>query len=430
MASGRSAGASRRGPPDAPAPCERRRTDSRTSGDSRGSSSPTTDRVGTMPLRRRSSVSNAIRDRFASSGLRIATGWPSTRISPDARPRSPKIASTSSVRCAPTSPPIPSTSPRRSWNDTFRNEPATAAVRSRTSSSGLPGVCVRCGNRAVSSRPTIFVMISSIEMVSGRPGPDHLAVTHDRDLVGDPPDLVHLVRDVDDRGALVAEAAKDPEQPVDLLVAQRRGRLVQDDDLRLVRQRPGQLHHLDLRDRQVLGEHPWPDVEADPLEEPARRVRHLSLIDDRDPGKPAGREPPEPDVLHHASGRDRMELLLDHRDACVEGGARGAERDLLPVEDDPPGVRLDQAEEAVHQRRLAGAVLADERVDRSATQAEVDVPERDDARELLVDAVQFERDVVWLLVRHRRGDTGCADAGGMGRPRSLGETPGPGCGGY
>ena len=47
-------------------------------------------------------------------------------------------------------------------------------------------------------------------------------------------------------------SAIDLEQPVRLGQRQARGRLVHDDDARIERERLGDLHHLPLRDRQVL----------------------------------------------------------------------------------------------------------------------------------------------------------------------------------
>ena len=67
--------------------------------------------------------------RLASMGDRMACSRPLTRIVPDAIARRPKMASTSSVRWAPTRPPMPRTSPRCSRNETSRNEPGIGEVR-------------------------------------------------------------------------------------------------------------------------------------------------------------------------------------------------------------------------------------------------------------------------------------------------------------
>ena len=66
----------------------------------------------------------------------------------------------------------------------------------------------------------------------------------------------------------------------------------------------------------------------------------------------------------------------------------------LPLMTDLARVGPVEAVEDVHQRRLAGPVLAEERVHLAAPQVEVDVVVRDDARELLADAAHLEHEVV------------------------------------
>ena len=94
---------------------------------------------GTTPVSRRSSVRSAMPRRLASMGERMTTSRPLTRIVPEAIARRPKMASTSSVRCAPTRPPMPRTSPRCSRNEMSRNEPGRGEVSASTSSSTSPG---------------------------------------------------------------------------------------------------------------------------------------------------------------------------------------------------------------------------------------------------------------------------------------------------
>ena len=55
------------------------------------------------------------------------------------------------------------------------------------------------------------------------------------------------------------QVADDPEQLVDLRVGQRRGRLVHDQDVGVERERPGDLDHLVLGDRERAD--PRPGVE-------------------------------------------------------------------------------------------------------------------------------------------------------------------------
>ena len=92
--------------------------------------------------------------------------------------------------------------------------------------------------------------LRGVGLGAGRAG-DELAVAEDRHAVGQGEDLVHLVRDVEDGRARLAEVVDHPEEPVDLGVGQGRGRLIHDQDRGLVRQRLGDLDHLLVADPQA-----------------------------------------------------------------------------------------------------------------------------------------------------------------------------------
>ena len=98
----------------------------------------------------------------------------------------------------------------------------------------------------------------------------------------------------------------------------------------------------------------------------------------------------EDDVLGHGHHRDEHEVLVHHADARVDRVLRGRERDGLAVQPDLALVGLVQPVEDVHQRRLAGAVLTEQRVNLAARQFEVDMVVGDDARERLDDPAHLE----------------------------------------
>ena len=70
--------------------------------------------------------------------------------------------------------------------------------------------------------------------------------------------------------------------------------------------------------------------------------------------------------------------------------ARRVDPQRLAVHADLALVRVVEPVEDVHERRLAGAVLAEERVHLALRELEVDVVVRDDAREPLRDAAELE----------------------------------------
>ena len=75
-------------------------------------------------------------------------------------------------------------------------------------------------------------------------------------------------------------------------------------------------------------------------------------------------------------------MLVDHARRPAAIASRGDPNVTgRAVEPDLPGVRPVQAGEDVHERALAGAVLAEQGVDLARSQVEVDVVVGDDARE-------------------------------------------------
>ena len=121
------------------------------------------DRMPNTPLWRRSSVRSANPCAFASRTDFTLNGLPSFSILPDSIARRPNKASTISVRCAPTRPPMPKISPLCSSNDTCWNDFGSGEHRSSTlSTTSFPGVYVFGGKRFVISRPTMRLIIRSV----------------------------------------------------------------------------------------------------------------------------------------------------------------------------------------------------------------------------------------------------------------------------
>ena len=115
-----------------------------------------------MPVARRSSVSSAMPCLMASRGRVILSSCPLYLMVPLLCRRMPNRPSISSVRCAPTRPATPRISPLRTLNVQLRKERGLMEVKSFTSKTTSPGTLWRSGNRLVSSRPTIWVMILSV----------------------------------------------------------------------------------------------------------------------------------------------------------------------------------------------------------------------------------------------------------------------------
>ncbi len=83
----------------------------------------------------------------------------------------------------------------------------------------------------------------------------------------------------------------------------------------------------------------------------------------RSPTRSLRRAEAEGDVLGHRQRFEQREMLEHHADAQALRMARVLDRDLLAFPDDLAGIGLDHAVDDLDQRALAGAVLAQQRVD-------------------------------------------------------------------
>ncbi len=122
---------------------------------------------------------------------------------------------------------------------------------------------------------------------------------------------------------------------------------------------------------------------------------------------PVGIERPgftEGHVLPHRQRVDEAEVLVDHPDAERRSGDRVVDVVLHAVDPDRARVRIDQADEDLHQRRLARPVLTEDAVDAPAVQRQIDTITRSDRAEGLGDTAEFD------------GGGGCSGT----RPRLVG----------
>src|SRR5207248_2875361 len=91
--------------------------------------------------------------------------------------------------------------------------------------------------------------------------------------------------------------------------------------------------------------------------------------------------------------------LVDDLDAELDRILRRVDVDLLTLEDDLAAVRRVRTRDALDQRRLAGAVVADERHHLSVSHLEVDVREGLDGAERLRDVAELEERSVVHVAR-------------------------------
>ncbi len=214
----------------------------------------------------------------------------------------------------------------------------------------------------------------------------HRALPHHRDIVGDRHDLAQLVGDEDDGLALFLELLEDAEQMIGLGRRQHAGRLVEDQDVGAAIERLQDLDALLQADRQFLDDRVGIDFQPvfplEPLELGAR-LGDAGLQQRLALGA-------EDDVLENGEILDQHEVLVDHADADGDGIVRRVDDHRLAADADLAAVGLVEAVEDRHQRRLAGAVLADDAVDGAALDFQMDVAVGMDRAETLVDADKLD----------------------------------------
>ena len=208
-----------------------------------------------------------------------------------------------------------------------------------------------------------------------------LAAVEEDDLVADAVDLVHVVAGEQDRQLAVApQVLNQAQRLVGDVGVERRGRLVHEDELRVVE------HRLDQHDAGAL-------AGREVAVAPRRQLLHLEVIEQL--VDLAGRLVDLVEV-----GED--EQVLPHRRAVLQvvvgrGEVDPPQRFLLVREEVPPEV-LDRAavgdgraEQDVDARRLAGAVGAQQANDAAFFDGERDAGQGAQGAEVLGQAFDFEK---------------------------------------
>ena len=181
--------------------------------------------------------------------------------------------------------------------------------------------------------------------------------------------LFERVRDEDDGDAAPLEIAHEIEEIFLLLGRQGRGGLVENDDLGAVQHRAGDFHHLLLGGAERADDRRRRDVEIE-------RLQELLRGDVDAAGAIVEFLLTEKQVLRHRHGRDQRVLLKHHADAEIARLQRGLGRDFDAVyRHNARGQRHDSGHH-LGERRFAGAILADQRMNLAARQVEIDFADR------------------------------------------------------
>ena len=172
-------------------------------------------------------------------------------------------------------------------------------------------------------------------------------------------DFVEPVTDEHHRRTPIAESAGNAHQSLGLRRRESRCRLIHDDDLCVDGECLGDLDDLLIGDRQPSGATVGPQMHAEEIEQFACPGIHRRPID----LAPRAWLATDEHILCHGEVWKETRLLIDHGHALLSGATRRAllegvavQRDLTLVESMNTGQRLEE-------RRLAGTVLAEQRMD-------------------------------------------------------------------
>ena len=191
---------------------------------------------------------------------------------------------------------------------------------------------------------------------------DDRAVFHDVDAVGEFQHLVEPMGDEHERSARL-QRSHPRKQDVDFRALEHRGRFVEQDHemaggVLLERQRLGELHHLPGGEAEIVRAHARIDVDLDFFELTRGGGIERSPIDEAEPREL--RLVAEIDILADCEVGEQGLLLEHHADAFSVGVGGVFETGRLSRDDNLTGVGLIDAAKNLHQRRFAGAVLADQ----------------------------------------------------------------------
>src|SRR6478752_4473583 len=229
-----------------------------------------------------------------------------------------------------------------------------------------------------------------------------LAELEDDEVVADEVRVVRVVGDEDDAEAGVAGRSRVLQHHAGLLDAEGRGRLVEDEHA------GAEVDGAGDRDALALAAREGADGLVDVLDDDAH-LAQLLVGDALHVGDPQGgeRAPPagqlgaEEEVAPHLHERDDGEVLVDRRDAVVEGLARRREADLLAVDLHRALVVRVEAGHDLDQGRLAGAVVAEDAGHLAGAHREVDALEGADGAVRLADVLHLDERLARVELRVR-----------------------------
>ncbi|MCY1226554.1 hypothetical protein D9M72_387890 [compost metagenome] len=213
----------------------------------------------------------------------------------------------------------------------------------------------------------------------------HRSIAEDGVAIGNAEDLVELVTDEEDRLAVSLQPLDKRIEFVDFLVRQRCRRLVHDDHLGIDGKRAGDRDEMFLGNAEITQADRRIEIGTGARKQRARISIELLPVDQ---AEAIARCMAEEDVFGDRELIEKHGFLVDRGDAGTRCGKCRREMDLLLRNADRAAIRLIDAGQDLHQRRLSGAVFADQRGHRSRIERQRNIRERLDAGEGLRDPLK------------------------------------------
>ena len=192
--------------------------------------------------------------------------------------------------------------------------------------------------------------------------------------------LVHLVRDVENRHAALAQPVDDAKQPGDFGFGQGAGRLIHDQNLGLERQRLGDFDQLLIADAQRADRLAGRDLAFELVR--AVRAAERSMPRSSSRPKPTAPLAAEKDIRGGGKLFDEVQFLMNDAHAGLFGVARAGEANRLAAQPQGSFELGNHARDDFHQRAFAGPILADDGMHLAAANIERHVGRAPPRREI------------------------------------------------
>src|SRR6266550_5359389 len=218
-------------------------------------------------------------------------------------------------------------------------------------------------------------------------GPHFASVPKHRDAITDFLHLLKAVGDIDDGHVARPQGTDDLEQAPHLSLRQSRGWFVHDDQGGIQAQCLGNFHHLPPRHAHVHDPRTAVDPQTDAIEYLLSLAPELPPVD----GAPSSQWlSPQENILANSQVRGLVERLVDDADPKFLSVSWVADFDRPALDDDAARIARVGTAENLHQGGLAGAIFAQQNVDFSPTDVEIDSIQRLNTGEALRNPKHFE----------------------------------------